>query len=328
MALVENVFIRSLGALLSRGGRAGRLCVLIYHRVLPAPDALLEDEVDRDRFEAQISALSANFGVIPLSEAVERMRTGSLPSRALSITFDDGYANNAELALPILSRYRVPATFFIASGYLDGGVMWNDVVIEAIRQAVGPTLRLGKLGLDDCDISFPPARRAALLRLLSQLKYLPQAQRTTLARAIAEAAHANPPTDLMMTSDQLRALHGAGMEIGGHTLTHPILAGLPQAAARHEIVEGRERLVDTLRAPVRLFAYPNGRPKKDYAPEHVAMVKEIGFSAAVSTAIGAATAAADPYQLPRFTPWDRTPARFCLRLLQNYARTRFDLVTA
>lgn len=328
MAFVETAFIRSLGSLLSRGGRAGSLCVLIYHRVLPSRDALLEDEIDRDRFEGQVSVISENFNILPLAEAVERVRSGSLPSRALSMTFDDGYANNAELALPILSRYRVPATFFISAGYLDGGIMWNDVVIEAIRQAPGPILRLGNVGLDDCDVSSLSARRAALSHLLSRLKYLPQEQRGTLAFAIAEAAEARPPANLMMTTDQLRGLHRAGMEIGGHTLTHPILAGLAPEVARQEIIEGRDRLVDILRSPVRLFAYPNGQPKKDYAFEHVAMVRESGFSAAVSTAIGAATSGADPYQLPRFTPWDRTPLRFSLRLLQNYSRTGFDLATA
>ena len=108
------------------------------------------------------------------------------------------------------------------------------------------------------------------------------------------------------------------MEIGGHTVTHPILARLPSSAARTEIVQGREQLESLLGAPVTLFAYPNGKPGQDYLPEHVAMVRELGFSAAVATAWGAASATTDAWQLPRFTPWDKTPARFMVRLLWNY----------
>jgi len=89
------------------------------------------------------------------------------------------------------------------------------------------------------------------------------------------------------------------------------------AKARYEIVESGRRLAEIVRAPVRLFAYPNGKPGKDYAVEHVRMVREAGYSAAVSTAWGAATTRTDPLQLPRFTPWDRSPDRFALRLIQN-----------
>jgi 2-methylisocitrate lyase-like PEP mutase family enzyme len=68
-----------------------------------------------------------------------------------------------------------------------------------------------------------------------------------------------------------------------------------------------------------LFAYPNGRPGRDYAPEHAKLVRELGFKAAVSTSWGAARSGHDLYQLPRFTPWDKTPLRFVLRLFRNYS---------
>jgi hypothetical protein len=77
---------------------------------------------------------------------------------------------------------------------------------------------------------------------------------------------------------------------------------------------------------VRLFAYPNGKPGRDYSREHVDMVRELGFEAAVSTAWGVGHAASDPYQLPRFTPWDKTPGRFALRLLHNTFRTGAERV--
>jgi peptidoglycan/xylan/chitin deacetylase (PgdA/CDA1 family) len=127
----------------------------------------------------------------------------------------------------------------------------------------------------------------------------------------------------MMTSEQVRALHTAGMEVGAHTVTHPILAEIPLGRARHEMAASRARLEQITGAPVRLFAYPNGSPRRDYHAEHAALARELGFSAAVSTAWGAARAGDDLYQIPRFTPWDRADWRFGLRLAHNAMRSDY-----
>jgi len=107
------------------------------------------------------------------------------------------------------------------------------------------------------------------------------------------------------------------MEIGAHTVTHPILRNTAPDTARREIVESGRRLAEIVGQPVRLFAYPNGKPGVDYGSEHVQMVRDGGFAAAVSTGWGVATEKSDRFQLPRFTPWDRTPGRFALRLIRN-----------
>src|SRR6185312_1183545 len=122
------------------------------------------------------------------------------------------------------------------------------------------------------------------------------------------------PDNLMMTSEQVRVMHNSGMEIGGHTASHPILAQMENSAACADIATGKEMLEDITRAPVRFFAYPNGKPGRDYLPDHVRMVRKLGFDAAVSTAPGAARKGSDVYQLPRFTPWDRGTVRFTLRM--------------
>jgi peptidoglycan/xylan/chitin deacetylase (PgdA/CDA1 family) len=93
-----------------------RLSVLIYHRVPAEPDDLLSGEPHASEFEQAMRWIKSTFNVIPLADGVEGIRTGKLPSRALSITFDDGYANNATVAAPILQRLGLHATFFIATG--------------------------------------------------------------------------------------------------------------------------------------------------------------------------------------------------------------------
>jgi peptidoglycan/xylan/chitin deacetylase (PgdA/CDA1 family) len=119
----------------------------------------------------------------------------------------------------------------------------------------------------------------------------------------------------MMTSAQVRALHAAGMEIGAHTVSHPILRALAPEAAAVELQESRARLESLTGAKVRYFAYPNGRPGSDYDEQHVSLARECGFEAAFSTRRGACSRASDRWQLPRFTPWDRSPARWISRLV-------------
>jgi peptidoglycan/xylan/chitin deacetylase (PgdA/CDA1 family) len=303
--------------------RTPRLSVLAYHRVLPERDPLLDGEPGASQFEHRMRWVRANFDVLPLGEAVRALRENRLPRRALSITFDDGYADNYGVALPILRRLGLPATFFVATGYLDGGCMFNDVVIEALRRATEPDLQLADLGLGRHPLGCQEQRARAIGRILANLKYFQPERRHKVAAEIARRAGAALPTDLMMTGAQVRALHAAGMELGAHTVNHPILAEIPLAQARHEMAASRARLEQITGAPVRLFAYPNGSPGRDYRAEHAALAREVGFAAAVSTAWGAACAGDDLYQIPRFTPWDRADWRFGLRLAHNAMRSHY-----
>lgn len=291
------------------------LSILIYHRVLARPDPLFPDQVDARRFEQHVTLLNRWFRVMPLSEAVRRLAERSLPPRAACITFDDGYAEHAEVALPILQRHRTPAAFFVASGFLDGGCMWNDAVVEVVRNAPGDRLNLGRAGFGVVDIGCPVRRRAVIDMLIAALKYLPADERIERVKRMARSF-----TPTMLSSDQLIALHRAGMEIGAHTVSHPILTAISNAEARAEIFDCRARLQDIIQAPVRLFAYPNGTPGRDFEERHVAMLRSQGFAAAVTTVWGAARAGTDPFYLPRFTPWDQGSGRFLLRMGANMFR--------
>lgn len=309
--------LRPLLTLLSPGGAHARLSILIYHRVLSRPDPLFPAEVDATAFDRQMRLLASFFNVIPLNDAAKALRSGSLPARAACVTFDDGYSDNAEVALPILQKHRIPATFFIATGFLNGGRMWNDTVIELVRGFPDDSLDLSHLGLGVHKTASYVQRAATIADLLKSLKYLPPVARLELVDAIREKLGAVLPNDLMMTANQVKTLHDAGMEIGAHTVSHPILASLCKAAALKEIADGKEFLEGLIRAPVKSFAYPNGKPHRDYLADHVHLVKELQFEAAVSTSWGAAQTKSDPFQLPRFTPWDKGDMRFMLRLARN-----------
>jgi peptidoglycan/xylan/chitin deacetylase (PgdA/CDA1 family) len=307
-----------LASLAAPGGTRGRLLVLIYHRVLAQPDPLLSSEPDAASFTAQMELLARCFQVLPLSEAVERLATGSLPPRAACITFDDGYVNNLTVAAPILGALGLPATVFVATGFIGAHPMWNDIVIESVRRAAD-VLDLSPLALGVHRLDSLPAQREALERILSQLKYRPLDERRDLALAIAQRAACEPPRDLMMSEAQIQALAGRpGIEIGAHTVSHPILLRLEPGVAQREIAASKERLEAITGATVATFAYPNGRPRQDYDASHVAMARACGFTAAVSTAWGYADARCDRFQIPRMLPWDRTALRFALRLAGTY----------
>jgi peptidoglycan/xylan/chitin deacetylase (PgdA/CDA1 family) len=302
---------------LSPAGPDARLTILIFHRVLPTPDPLFPGEPDAAWFETQMQWIKDWFNVLPLAEAIECLRSQSLPARAAAITFDDGYADNCTVALPILRRAGLSATFFVATGYLNGGQMWNDTVIDVVRRAKGPRLDLSQLQLGDHLVATLDDRRRALEQLLNAIKYMVPAQRERLVGDLAADAGIAPSRELMLTSHQVRTLADSGMTIGAHTVSHPILARVDEKQARTEMIQSKLRLEAITGRKVDLFAYPNGKPDTDYTMTHVRLVREAGFSAAVSTGWGTATARGDIFQLPRFTPWDRTALRYALRLARN-----------
>jgi len=308
---------RGAFALASPGGTTGRLSILIFHRVLAAPDPIFPGEPDGAQFDDLLAHVIRRFRVLPLDIAIEALVAGTLPARALAITFDDGYADNLSVAAPILERYGVPATIFVATGYLDGDVMWNDLVIEAMRKTRHDRIDLEAIGLGTCPLGSLQARRAAIDVTLAALKYLPVADRTDRARRLLRLAGVEEPRDLMLTREALRVLAVHGVGVGAHTVTHPILARLAPVEAQREIAESKSELEALLDSPISLFAYPNGKPQQDYTDEHVRMVAAAGFRAAFSTVPGAGRRESDIHQLPRFTPWSRNALRFDLLMLRN-----------
>ncbi|MFN2289302.1 MAG: polysaccharide deacetylase family protein [Chromatocurvus sp.] len=307
-----------VNGLLSPPGAKAKLSILIFHRVLEAPDPLIPDAPCAQAFERLLQWLRRSFNVLPLDEAVKRLAGNSLPARAACITFDDGYLDNYTIAMPLLKKHGLSATFFIATQFLDGGRMWNDTLIEALRNSNLKDLDLSALGLGRWPLENLQDTQAAIHGLLGGIKYRAPEERDVLVAEIARISGSVLPNDLMMSPDHVRQMRSAGMGIGAHTCSHPILARLDDAQAEAEIRGSKQMLEELLGEAVPLFAYPNGKPGRDYEGKHAAMVARAGFKAAVTTSIGASSGMhADLYQLPRFTPWDSTELRFGLRLANN-----------
>lgn len=306
-----------LTSLSSPGGRRGTLTVLFFHRVYPAVDDMAPGDPTIASFDAKMGWLQSQFNILPLVEGVRRLREGTLPPAAAAISFDDGYRDNLTLAAPILQRRGIPATFFVATAFLDGGIMFNDVVIECMRRTKRHQVHLPNLGLPPLPLGDWNARRHAALTVLHALKYRPAADRAAQVAVLPEMLEVDLPCDLMLNPAELRALANLpGMDIGGHTHSHPILCSLTDEEARHEISHGRALLRTLTGQSVPLFAYPNGRWGKDFDARHCRIVEECGFEAGFSTEPAAGHVNTDRWALPRFTPWDRSERRYRLRLLR------------
>lgn len=294
------------------------MVILTYHRVIAEKDAMEQGEVDVQQFKMHVDTFAKFFNVLELSEAVRGLHDGGLPGRAISITFDDGYKDNVTAALPVLERVGVPATFFIATGFLDGGTMWNDIVIESVRRSGKDVLDLSTVGLEKVSVRSPEEKRAAVVNLIGKLKYIQQEKRDRLCMEIADQLGVSPPTNLMMDSSDLVVLRDAGMEIGGHTRNHPILCVESDEDAYAEIKNGKRDLEAIIGERVDAFAYPNGRPVLDYDRRHVAMVRNAGFRLAVTTATGCVNRSLDVFQLGRMSVWHTSQLKLIMRMLMNF----------
>lgn len=313
-------------SILSPGGARGRLSAFIFHRVLPAPDPLQPSEPHAEQFDAMLGWIGSQFNVLPPLEACERLYAKSLPPRAAIITFDDGYRDNHDIALPLLKKHGMTAVFFVATGYLDGGVMFNDRVIEAVRKTRLEHLDARQWGAGTLPLGSIEQRREAIARLLVAIKHLEPDARNSAVEAVEASCGPGVDGDLMMTSEQVAALASEGMQIGGHTRGHPILRSLEDGSAEHDIRAGRDDLrAITGQAPV-LFAYPNGRIRDDFEPRHAQMARRAGFAYGFTTHGGASSSGEDPMLLRRHTPWARRRVRFQGQALRNLAPSRSEAI--
>ena len=194
-----------------------------------------------------------------------------LPSRPVLITFDDGYRSVFRYAAPILAALNLPATIFVCSGPLaDRRLLWFDEV--AARES---------------DVA---------IERWKTVDYY-----TWRAACAQTSPVADDDPRALMTVDELRTLAGIeGLEIGGHTVWHPILARASRATQRDEIAQNLMALAEWTGRPVRAFAYPNGRPGMDYNADTMETLRACGVDLAFTTGEQFATTAATALEVPRF----------------------------
>ena len=288
--------------------------ILTFHRVNDDHDPFMP-AMPTTVFAARIAHIARHYRVLTVEDLVERARQGTVPRNALALTFDDGYRDNLTHAAPILVQHRLPATIFLATGYIGTpDVPWFDHVALAFKLARRRDVTLP--GCQPLRIETEAERLAGLELAMAWLKTLPDDERRgAVERLVADLQPHAPdrPKRAMLTWGEVDALRGLGFSVGAHTVTHPILSRVKPERAREEIQGSKDAIERALGVPVRAFAYPNGGPG-DYSSTTVRLVRESGFTCAVSTRRGLNGPAVPVFELRRGGPWEDHLPTFALKL--------------
>jgi glycosyltransferase involved in cell wall biosynthesis/peptidoglycan/xylan/chitin deacetylase (PgdA/CDA1 family) len=293
--------------------------VLMFHKVPPGPDALVPSELTLAEFTSVIDFVDEHFEVLPLHDVVADMRRGKLRKGAACITFDDGYADWMGGAVPYLLKKKLHATFFLTTGQFDGTPMWHERVAHALRDFARPALDIPRLGMLQVPAATLEQRRRLRQQIEDLLKYMPVDEREDILAQLESDCGVRMADVARMPAADARQIHNLGFAIGTHTSRHPILNLCDDEEAYREIAEARESLAHLIGGPVASFAYPNGKPVKDFSARHIDMVRRAGYDFAVTTALGRAGAATPVFEIPRFTPWGPGKAAMTYQLSRNLA---------
>jgi peptidoglycan/xylan/chitin deacetylase (PgdA/CDA1 family) len=319
----KDVALRILSAAgvpaLARRRTRRRLAILMFHGVEAKPlSPPCQYVIDAATLRRELEFVSRRFHVLPLEEALERLRAGTLPDRAAALTFDDGTRNVATHAAPILRDLGLPAAVFLATGPMGTGeALWPDRLWLAFARTNLPDINLTEVGLGTRSLRSAAERGEACGAVLRQLKRLPDLER--IARVESLVATLGQDFDAyggpfeMLSWDEARGLMSGGrVTLHPHSVTHPILSRCPDEKVEFEVSESCMTVErETGRAPT-IFAYPNGTVE-DFDERAKDAVRRNGIRWALSTTKGFAHRDSDPLALPR------------IGIMSNVAFARFKL---
>lgn len=315
------------------GSRPSKGLILMYHRVAEVSTDPWGLSVTPAHFAEQLAVLRKHASPRPLGELVRVAEGEALAGRPVAVTFDDGYADNLYGAKPLLERYEVPATCFISTGYLGKPSYWWDELEQRLLHPgrLPESLSLntssyrgqwklnGAAWYGDDEVirhrswraweQAPTIRHEMYTALHSVCRPMTESERQPildqLRAAVSEEAELAPDWRPMTEGEAVTLGAGGLVEIGAHTITHPVLATCSDGAARREIGESHRALEQLVGRQVTSFAFPYGGPA-DYGVDTMRIVREAGFCCACSTSPGVVAPQVDPFQLPRLhvDDWD------------------------
>ena len=293
-----------------------KLTTIIYHRVLNEPDLIYKYEPTIKEFDSQIRWLSSFFQCLTVSQATEKLKKNKLPLNVLCITFDDGYNDFYTNAFPILKKYKIPATLYVTSNCLSGMQLWNEILHSIILNPKYNKIDCSFFNLDSYKLDSSEKRIETYLILENKIKYLNSIKREQFIETLLQKYPTKIADNTMLNKKQLIELNDAGIEIGSHTLSHPILSSTSQDQARREITDSKKAIEKIINTPVKSFAYPNGKIGIDYNQLHINYVKEAHYSSALSSN-PKPDGKFDIFQIPRFSPAKHQGIGLLLRIIKN-----------
>ncbi|MFZ1948416.1 MAG: polysaccharide deacetylase family protein [bacterium] len=283
------------------------VAVLLLHGVLPDADCSPFNStgkfVSPQKLRTFLERIGRLYRILPADQAVRSLASGRSPVNAMVVTFDDGYANNYEHALPVLGAMGLPFTVFVTAGYVDSDtVLWNDrlefAVFSTARRTIPPGLVPAEIA-----IATPRQKSQATARLKHFLKARPSSEAALVVDELCGYLGADPGSRKLddvrfMTGDQVRKMAAAGVTLGAHGVTHAILSREKPDRVRAEVVESKKLLETLSGRPVDLFAYPNGRPE-DFNAEVKRQLADAGYEGSFTSVYGLCKPGGDLLEIPR-----------------------------
>ncbi|SOX53302.1 polysaccharide deacetylase [Mycobacterium ahvazicum] len=290
---------------LARRRHRDALAIVMFHGVEDQPlSPACWHVLDSAMYRRQLEYIRDHFNVLALEEALDRLAAGTLPPRAMAITFDDGTRNLATHAVPVLRELGLPAAVFLATGPMNSGeTLWPDRLWLAIAHTTATEVDLTALGLGTCSLNGNAHRGAVYASAVQRCKDLADAQRIAMLDHVFGALGYRDSADggpfRMLSWDEARAMAGDGLvTLYPHSVTHPILARCEDDKLEREIADSCAAIErETGRAPT-VFAYPNGRAQ-DFDARARDVLRRRGVRWALSTTPGFADRRCDPMALPR-----------------------------
>lgn len=301
--------------------------VLYLHRVLQEPSPFIPDAPTVKELDTLLAHLGQVFEFAPLDRIIQQSHSPRrLNKPLLGLTFDDGYRDSFELGFQVLSKHNAFATYFISSGGVFDGILWQDQIAWIIKHTSKDVLKLAaaELGVP----TFHSKGQALTNMWLQHAKRLtPNAIKSLISELSVRCPHPSYPR-IMVTPELLqKSIYLSGrIDVGGHTVNHSILTSTESIEeAQWEIHHDKQQLEQLCKQPVRHFCYPNGQPDVDYKKHHIELVKSAGYLAAFTTADGGIGSPQDPFQFPRLWPYRNNPILRSLSTLKIAGETPCQL---
>lgn len=315
--------------MLSTKRLSGRGFILMYHRVVRSREQdrnMIQPGmfVTQETFGKHLAFLKKEFSIITLDEMVRRIARGQSVSRCCSITFDDGWKDTYEVAFPILKKYQVPASIFLATGYIGtdkwfwpeefAWCLWMLLKMESKHPETDNILN--QLNVDLYKIK--GSNRYELINdVIEKVKGYHPDQRELLMKTLRGVFPDSSRERLMMSWDEVTQMHESGLaSFGAHTVNHVYIDQLKSEEVRNEISLSKHMIEYHLGIPVTLFAFPNG----NYSTPAIAVLEQNNFLGAVTTRRGYVDKNTSLMELPRIGMHDdvtNTIPMFFSRLLLN-----------
>jgi peptidoglycan/xylan/chitin deacetylase (PgdA/CDA1 family) len=265
-------------------------------------------EIATSNFKKQMRYITNNYSVISLDEIVQRVRKKESIRCCVAITFDDGFRDNYEIAFPILKKYRIPATIFLSTGYMDcQKVPWFLIVRYIFMKSMMTEVSFSPIWKD---INMPmktlEQKFEGSSTAIDYLKYCLPQERNDLIERLSFELGVNEFEDLkslMLAWNQIQEMQHYGITFGAHTVNHPMLSQIPIDSAKREILESKETIEKKIGKPVITFAYPFGK-RSDYDPRIFSLLKKFEFSCALTTEKYPNRPGVNLFELNRSQPWE------------------------